>query len=154
VALSWGPGTVDDMQETSLVRKPRFDHPLPVFLLVTFTLALLAMSVTFNVLAARSAAAPCDEQIGRFRMHISQTQPPSIFDTAAWDTLTDRYNALFDVCDSAVAGAFTAEEFDPWAKPALAPFQEQMAADNTQGATSTTPPTPSTSPSTTTPANK
>lgn len=100
-------------------RRPLLDHPFAILVLVTITLSLLAAFVTLRVLESRSSASSCEVAIGQFRLEMAQSGPPSVFDTTAWDALTERYNSIFTVCPSDVAVAFTTQEFDTWAAPAL-----------------------------------
>lgn len=108
------------MADTSLQpRRPLLDHPFAVLILVTITLSLLAAFTTLRVLDARAGAGDCEITLGQFRLEMAQSGPPSVFDTSAWEALTERYNQVFTVCPTDVAAAFTTDEFDPWAAPAL-----------------------------------
>jgi len=101
-----------------LPKKPLFDHPLLTLVFATLTLSLASAFVTYKVVASRGDD-PCGSIIGKARIEMKQDGPPSVFDEGKWGSITDQYNEIFEVCDAATANKFAAEEFNPWAAPAL-----------------------------------
>lgn len=128
-------------------RKPLFDHPVALLILITVTVGLLAGFTTLQIRSSNNEGDTCASTLGSFRVYMAQTAPPSIFDTVAWDELTVQYNDVFTVCDVDVAGEFTELEFDPWAEPALSAFDSLV--DEQQSSSPETPATSATDPSVT-----
>jgi hypothetical protein len=112
------------MDSPSLSKRPLFDHPGAVFVLATATITLLAGFLTFQFVSTPKSD-PCDTAIGKLRIEMSQANPPSVFDEAAWDDLTEMYNQVFSNCATEKATEFTNTEFDPWSAPALKAWDAQ-----------------------------
>jgi hypothetical protein len=134
--------------KSSLSKKPSFDHPMITFVLIALTCSILAAFGTKSFLDSRQSSDPCAEAIGKLRLEMGQSKVPSVFDERAWADLNDKYNQVFDSCDVPTANKFVADEFDPWAAPALSVFrrpttEEQPVQDGSTEPTSTTAPSTS-----------
>lgn len=112
------PRTVWVMEQSTPKRKPLFDNPILTLAMVTIALSAASAYITFQIIGSRSSD-PCATALGRARVEMSQSEVPSVFDEVKWEGLTDQYNEIFAVCDSATATKFATEEFNPWAAPAL-----------------------------------
>jgi hypothetical protein len=115
------------MEPSMKPRKPLFDHPILTLAITTITLSLASAFIIFKVYSSRDAD-PCAVALGRVRIEIKQSQVPSVFDTQKWDELTEQYNEVFVECDAETADKFAAEEFNPWATPALEALRPQGSA--------------------------
>jgi hypothetical protein len=69
---------------------------------------------------------------------MGQTKVPSVFDEEAWEGLTNSYNKVFESCDPETAAQFAAEEFDPWAAPALSALRPTTNSTNSSTTPTTT----------------
>lgn len=131
--------------EPSLEKKPRFDHPMLTLAIVTVTLSLVAAFTTLRLMDSVKGSDTCADVIGEMRVEMGQTKVPSVFDEKAWEDLTNSYNKVFESCDPETAAQFAAEEFDPWAAPALSALRPTTNSTNssTNPGSSSTPTTTS-----------
>lgn len=145
------------MDQSTPKRKPLFEKPILTLALATLTLSAASAYITFQVIGSRSSD-PCATALGRARVEMSQSKVPSVFDEVKWQGLTDQYNEIFAVCDSATATKFATEEFNPWAAPALevlrppAGSAANAAVPTPSGSSPATPASTPQTPDSTTPA--